>query len=250
MKTIKLNLLLFATVLFLSTSTTIAQNQMYWIHKDNVKPAMQAEYEKVAKEFADACKKHNIQDAYFTTWRHDDGAYVYSSQLKNFADMDKNALAPLAEKMGKDKFQALFDRFDKCYDSHTSFMVTHLSDLSYMPNDKLNEGNFRKYHFFYVTPSNSKAVAQKLKEIKDLFTKKGSKEYYSILHSGFGAPEEFYVALIGAKDEMDYEKTSTENNKLMGDEWQKKWSEIYALMNRYEPKTGMFKEELSYTAKK
>lgn len=250
MKTLKITIPLFGVFLFLTPLKTFAQDPMYVIHIDNVKPALQVDYEKVSKEFADACRTCNLQDFDFSAFRYDDGTYAFSNQIKNFAELDKNTIAPMIEKMGKDKFQAMFERFNKCYDSHTNIIAKYMSELSYMPNGKLNEGNFRKNHFFYVTPSNSKALGQKLKEIKDLYSKKNAKEYYVILHSGFGAPEEFYVAILAAKDQMDYEKTSTENNNLLGEEWQKKWSELYALMSKYETKTGMYREDLSFTAKK
>lgn len=250
MKALKTIFSFLGVLLLTIPANLVAQNQMYWVHKDNVKPAMEAEYIKTAKEFAEACKTYNIQNADYSTWRHDDGSYLYTSPIKNYADLDINNLAPLAEKMGKEKFQDLFARFDKCYDSHTSFTTTYRSDLSYIPNGKLSDGNFRKYHFFYVTPSNSSAVAQKLTEIKELFSKKGSKEYYVIHHSGFGTPEEFYVAILAAKDEINYENISNENNTLMGEEWQKKWNELYVLMNRYETNNGYYMPDLSYTAKK
>lgn len=250
MKTLKITISLFGVFLFLTPLKTFAQDQMYVIHIDNVKPSMQVDYEKVAKEFADVCKTYNLQDFDFNAFRYDDGTYAYSNQIKNFAELDRNTITPLIEKMGKDKFEAMFERFNKCYDSHTSFTAKLMSDLSYMPNGKLNDGNFRKNHFFYVTPSNSKAVAQKLKEIKALYTKKSAKEYYVILHSGFGAPEEFYVAILAAKDQTDYEKTSNENNNLLGEEWQKKWDEFYSLMSKYETKTGKYREDLSFKAKK
>jgi len=250
MKNFKLSILSIGAFLLFITNTLKAQDQMYWVHVDHVKPAMQAEYEKVAKDFADACKTNNVPDFEFNTWRHNDGSYYSSSPLKNFADLDKDGMKPLRDKMGEDKFQAMFDRLDKCYDSHNSFIATVKSDLSYIPTGKLNEGDFRKYHYFYVTPSNSKALAAKLKEIKELFAKKGAKEYYSILHSGFGAPEEFYVAILAGKDEMDYEKTSAASTAILGEEWGKKWNELYALMNRYETQTSMYRLDLSYPAKK
>jgi hypothetical protein len=250
MKNFKLSILAIGAFLLFSTNTMEAQDQMYWIHVDEVKPAMQAEYEKTAKEFADACKTHKIPDVIFNTWRHDDGSYVYSSPVENFADLDKDELKPLRDKMGAEKFKALFDRFDKCYDSHHSFMVTHKSELSYMPGGKLNEGDFREYYFFYVTPSQSKAVAEKLKEVKSLFSKKGSKSYYSIMHSGFGAEEEFYVAIVAAKDELANIQKGIDNNKLLGEDWQKKWNELFTLMYRFETETSMFRADLSYSPAK
>lgn len=250
MKTIKQNLLRFVAIALLSSYATFAQDQQYVIHVDHVKPAMKLEYEKIAKEFAEACKTHNLKDFDFSTFRYDDGTYVYSTPINNYADLDKDPMAPMVEKMGKAKFQALFERFDKCYDSHYNLTATFLNDLSYIPDGKLNEGNYRKNYFLYVTPSNSKAVAQKIKEVKELFAKKGAKEHFVVMHSGFGAPEEFYVVILGAKNEMDYQKISDEDDVILGEEWQKKWDELYALLQKVEVITGSYREDLSYYSKK
>lgn len=250
MKKLRLSFLAIGAFLLFTTTVVNAQDQMYWIHVDHVKPAMQKQYEKTAKEFADACKNYNIPDFTFNVWRHDDGAYYYSSPMKNFAEMDKDGLKPLRDKMGADKFKTMFDGFDKCYDNHHSFMVTHKSELSYMPEGKLNDGDFREYYYMYVTPENSNAVAEKLKEIKDLWTKKGAKHYYSILHTGFGANEEFYVAIVAAKDDLESAQNGMTNNKLLGEEWGKKWNEVYSLLSRLKIETSMYREDLSYNQKK
>lgn len=250
MKTIKLSLLLFMAVLFMPTSVLNAQDQMYWIHVDHVKPSMEKEYEKVAKEFADACKTYSIPDFTFNVWRHDNGSYYYSSPMKNFAEMDKDGMKPLRDKMGTDKFKSMFERFDKCYDSHQSFMTTYRSDLSYLPEGKSPEGDFNKYHYLYVTPANSSAVAEKMKEIKNLWAKKGSKLPYIVLHSGFGAEEEFYLVIMRNKDSQGQTIASSENNKLLGEEWQKKWDELYPLLSQYNTETSMYKLDLSYNPKK
>ena len=250
MKNFKITLLFIGAFLLFSTNTLKAQDQMYWIHVDHVKPAMQTEYVKTAKEFADACKTHNVPDMQFNVWRHDDGSYYYSSPMKNFAEMDKDGLKPLRDKMGADKFKTMFERFDKCYDAHQSFMMTHKSDLSFTPDSKSAEGDYNKYHYMYVTPANSKAVAVKLKEIKDLWAKKGSKLPYIILHSGFGAEEEFYLAIVRNKNAQSAELASEENNKILGEDWGKKWDELYPLLTRYKIETSMYQTDLSYNPKK
>ena len=83
-----------------------------------------------------------------------------------------------------------------------------------------------------------------------MFAKKGSKEYYVIMHSGFGADEEFYLVILGAKDVQDEDRISNENNKLLGDDWTKKWNELFVLMTRHETETSMYRADLSYNAKK
>lgn len=251
MKALKITLLLTAFIL-LSPMKISAQNQMYVIHQDNVKPAMQAEYVKINKELVEACKKHNLQGTEWYASRIDDGSYIFASPIKNMAELDANTFAPLAEKMGKDNFSALFERFNKCYDTHGDFLVILRNDLSYKAsaNAPTEAQNFTKYHFFYVSPENSKKMVEKLKEIKELYTSKKSNETYQIYHSGFGEMNEYYVAVLNAKDEMAYEKTSEENNTLLGDDWNKKFNELFVLSAKYEQKSGYMRPELSYQPKK
>lgn len=116
MKTLKTTML-FAIILLLIPMISNAQsNQAFWIHADQVKPSITAEYEKVSKDFIAACAKHDLKDADWTTAQMDDGTYLSLTPLNNMADLDKNTLAPLAEKMGNENFSAIFGRFNKCYD--------------------------------------------------------------------------------------------------------------------------------------
>jgi len=246
--------LLFSTLLVvMSTLLVNAQNQAYWVHTDYVKPAMQSAYEKVSKDFVAACKEYDLKDADWATARIDDGRYLSISPIKNMGDLDANPLAPLMEKMGKDSFYAMFDRFNTCYDKHTNYIIYLNGDLSYMPNGltvSTAGHDYRKYHFFYVTPSTSKSVSEKIKAIKEFYAKKGMKEYFRVYHSGFGTPEEFYVAVISAKDAQDYLKTSDEAEAQYGDEGKKLFDDLFSSISRYEVKSGEMRPDLGYIAKK
>lgn len=251
-KTLKTVTLLF-TMLLMTAHYTTAQNQTFWIHADQVKPAKQADYEKVTKDFIDACKKHDVKDADWTTARISDGTYLSITPIANMADLDKNPLAPLMEKMGEDNFRDIFNRFNECYDEHGDYIVTLISDLSYMPDGlTLNTPgqDYRKWHFLYVKPSNSQALRAKIKEIQALYVQKGAKEHYRMYHSGFGTMGEYYLAVVSAKDDQSYAKSSDENDVLLGDEGKKLFSEMFALLERYEVKTGAMRPDLGYTAKK
>lgn len=251
-KTLKTTFLL-AIILLLTPMISISQNnQSFWIHADQVKPSKQADYEQVAKDFIEACTKYNLKDSDWSTARIDDGTYLTITPISNMADLDKNTLAPLFEKMGEEKFRSIFKRFNECYDKHGDYIVTLNSDLSYMPNGLTinTEGqNYRKWHFLYVTPSNSQALREKIKAIKDLYAKKGAKEYFRIYRSGFGTMGEYYLAVISAKDEQSYAKLGDENEALLGDEGKKLFAEMFSLLDRYESKTGVMRPDLGYTAK-
>ena len=251
MKTLKITLLLIAFIM-LSPMKIMAQHQRLVIHQDNVKPAMEAEFVKTTKTLVEACKKYELKDTQWYTTRMSDGSYIFASPIKNMAELDTDTFAPIAEKMGKDNYNALFEKFNSCYDTHGDYIVVLRNDLSYSAsaNAPTEVQNFTKFHFFHVTPENSQKVVAKLKEIKELYTSKKSKESYQIYHSGFGVMDEYYAAVLSAKDEMTYEKTSEENNALLGDEWNKKFNELFVLTTKYDQKTGWAHPELSYLIKK
>ena len=131
MKNVKLISLLLAIVL-LQTTNLFAQNvnQAFWVHEDQVKPSMLKEYEAVTKDFIKGCEEHDLKDADWATARIDGGTYLTIAPINSMADFDKNPMAPLAEKMGEENFRAIFNRFDKCYDTHRNYMV-HLIDHNY-----------------------------------------------------------------------------------------------------------------------
>lgn len=252
MKNIK-NTLLIAALMLTANLAMNAQNQMFSIHADYVKPSMESEYVEASKAFLAECKKYNIQNADWTAIRLDNGTYLTFEAIANMAALDVDNFAVLSDKMGKENFRALLDRFNKCYDRHGSYNLTRIENLTYMPDgaNAAQEGqNFRKYHYLYVTPSTARMIAEKMKAIKDLYVKKGSKEYYRVYHSGYGTLGEFFLVVISAKDEQSYAKQSEENEALLGDEGKKLLDDLFKNISRYDPVTGYILPSLSYTAKK
>jgi hypothetical protein len=252
MKTVKF-IALFVAIVLLNTNELLAQNgsttQAFWIHEDQVKPAMLKEYEAVTKDFIKACKEHNLKDADWTTARIDGGTYLTIAPINSMADFDKNPMAPLAEKMGEENFRAIFSRFDKCYDTHRNYMVHLINDMSYMPNGLTTntEGeDYRKWHFFHVTPQNVTNLRNKMKEIKSLYETKGATQHFRIYRNGFGSTGDYYLVVISAKDAQSYAKTSEETDKLLGEEGEKLFDDLMQYVHKYESKTGSMRPDLAY----
>tara|TARA_R110002020_G_scaffold5516_8_gene22920 strand:- start:948 stop:1715 length:768 start_codon:yes stop_codon:yes gene_type:complete len=252
METVKF-IALFVAIVLLNTNELLAQNgsttQAFWIHEDQVKPAMLKEYEAVTKDFIKACKEHNLKDADWTTARIDGGTYLTIAPINSMADFDKNPMAPLAEKMGEENFRAIFSRFDKCYDTHRNYMVHLINDMSYMPNGLTTntEGeDYRKWHFFHVTPQNVTNLRNKMKEIKSLYETKGATQHFRIYRNGFGSTGDYYLVVISAKDAQSYAKTSEETDKLLGEEGEKLFDDLMQYVHKYESKTGRMRPDLAY----
>lgn len=225
------------------------KNQAYYVHEDQVKPSMIQKYNEVSKDFMEACKKHKLEGASWQVASTSTGRYFNISPIENMAELDKNVFEPLSDKMGEDAFKDLFRRFNECYDKHGDYVIYLNKELTYMPEgiSTTTEGqNYRKWHFLNVTPSNLQNLKGKLKELKALYAKKGSKEYYRIYHNGFGTMGDYYLAVISAVDEEDYAKKSKANEALLGEEGKKLFGELFGYVLKYETETGEMHPDLAY----
>ena len=252
MRTLR-KILLIALASILGISVSVAQNeknQAYYVHEDQVKPSMVQAYEEVAKDFANACKEHNLEGISWQVASTNTGRYFNISPIENMAELDKNVMAPLSEKMGEEAFRDLFKRYNDCYDKHGDYIIYLNKELTYMPEgiSTTTEGqNYRKWHFLHVTPNNIQKLKAKLKELKAMYAEKGSKEYYRIYHNGFGSMGDYYLAVVSAVDAEDYAKKSKENEILLGEAGQKLFGEIFNYVLKYETASGGMHPDLAYT---
>ncbi len=248
--------IVFALLLVIPFALLSAQerkNQAFYIHEDRVKPSMTQLYKKVSKEFTEACKEHKLQDVSWVSASTSTGRYLSISPMEKFGDLDTNYFAPMIEKMGEEAFRDIFKRFDSCYDTHGDYIVYLNNELTYMPEGATSipeDQTYRKWHFLYVAPNNIQKLKSKMKEIKKLYEKKGSKEYYRIFHNGFGNMGDYYVAVVAAKDAEDYAKKSKENDALLGEEGKKLFGEMMEYVLKYEVETGRMHPELAYSPSK
>lgn len=246
MKTIKhilfgLSLLLFAT--------SLDAQQLYQIHQDNVKPSKAAEYEQIAKAFKEACVKHNLQASWSTAMRND-FTYFYITPIENFAELDKRPFADMAKAMG-DEFGEMFERFDKCYDSHGTYIMRSVDDLSYKAPEgtDMSNQNYRKWFLMYYKPKNAAKVKEGLQAVKDLFVAKGSKEYYNVYHSGFGSMDSYYLVSVPAKDELHGAQNAKANETLLGPERYETFNKVLKYIDRMEEHSGWMRTDLHYSPK-
>ncbi len=249
MKTIKATLVLAA--LCLTFNFTQAQNQLYAVHLDNVKPSMIGEYEKICKEFNEACEKYNPETSWLTA-STSDFKFMYITPMENFAELDKSPFKDMATEMG-DAFGELFQRFNKCYDSHSDFVIALLKDLSYMPDgmSQTQEGqNYRDFFYIYFTPENGAKIKEGMKAVKEMFANKGSKSHYRVYRSGFGNLENYYLVAISSKDEIDSAQRSKANDDLLGPERFETFRKVMKHASRIEEYTGAIRPDLSYAHKK
>jgi len=234
-----------------SIAQDMTKNQSFWIHEDVVKPGMISEYEAVCKELLGHLKTHNIQEANYIVTNTVDNRYLYVGPIDSMADLDNSVFAGLAEKMGKENMNDLFNRMDKCYDVEHDYIITLDNDLSYQPGgiNQTPEGeNYRKFHYLYITPANRAVVKEKMKAVKDMFASKGSKVFYRVYRSGFGTRGEFYMVAVAAKDEVDYAQKAMANDALLGEDGNKVMRDLFSNLLRYEEYAGQMRPDMAYSA--
>ncbi len=245
MKTIKsiVLLLIFCFVFQLSAQ------QAFLIHEDNVKPSKFMEYEKIAKEFQDACLEHK-PDATWIAAMRDDFTYYYITPIENMAELDKDPMEDMAKAMG-DKFKDMFKAFNQCYDSHGSYIMYSVDNLSYKaPEGEDRSGlNYRAWYQLHYKPGNGDKVKEGMKAIKKMFEEKGSKEYYNVYHSGFGSMENYYLVSVAAKDEVDSATNSKANQDVLGPDRYETFNKLMAHLEKMVEHRGEMRPDLSYSPK-
>ncbi|MCM4153250.1 hypothetical protein DHD05_16790 [Arenibacter sp. N53] len=228
------------------------QSQAYWVHEDVVKPSMVTQYETVCKELTENLKKHNIKGLSVIVSNTVDNRYMWISPISSIADVDRPIFQTLSEKMGPENMTAMFNKMNKCYDIEHDYVIQMDKELSYMPSGitQTPEGqDYRKFHYYYYTPGNAAAVKENAQAIKKLFQDKGSKLHYRVYHSGFGNRGAYYMVAIAAKDAADYANKITENNTLMGPEWQSTFSNFMGSLIEYELVEGRMRPDMAYSPK-
>lgn len=251
MKLLKITLL--TTILALAPIISFAQDtkdiQAYWIHEDRVKPNMTDEYEQISKDLVAACKEHNVQETRWLTMSLNDNSYLYITPIENFAEMDKDGLATLSEKMGKDKMSQLFERFNPTYDEHGDYMVYLHKKLSYMPggvSQTIEGQNYRTLYYNYVTPENDAKYVAVLKKMKAAFEKNNSSMHYRVYKTGFGVMGTYYMIAVAAESSLDNAQTGDENWNLMKDDFDPLLKEMSQYTWKMDEKRGWMREDLGY----
>ncbi|APX99980.1 hypothetical protein [Lacinutrix venerupis] len=250
-KNFKSNLMTLIALLF-AFNITHSQDEatMFVLHTDNVKFEKIPAYEKVAKELKDNFTKYNLKDNNWTTVNTQDGRYVYVTPIKNMAELDKNIMKGLTDKIGEEAVNTMLDSMDDCYDTHSDKIIHYIKDLSYEPEGYTTAGkNYREYHFIYYAPKNAKKIKEAIANVKALYVKKGIKNGYTIFHSGFGNEKNYFMVSVAGKDKLEIAQIDKIEEKQLGEELDPTMFNVIALSTKYEKVEARVRPDLSYYPK-
>ncbi len=230
--------------------TAQEEAKLFWIHEDVVKPSMLMEYEKSAKELAEKCKEYNIDGVSWITSSTDDFRYLYITPINSMADINSKGFDKLREKMGAEAFGNMFSAMDKCYTKHGSYVLALDTNLTYMPDGitQTPEGqDYRKFYYLYTTPENFATLGEKLAKVKEFYQSKGSKSHYRIYRSGFGTMSDYYLVAVAAKDAIEFEQNSSNNEALLGEDSGPVFAEVMKYVTKMDVVSGTMRPDLAYS---
>lgn len=221
--------------------------QMYWVREIQVKPGMINANIALDQEYMENVKKHDVDHKYLFMV-NDQDLIRYFTPINNLCDIATDYKDHLGEKMGKDKAYEFFSKYNETATMHGDYIVTKDKKLSTMQEEKPNADAGSAYHkwiFYYPYPGKSNELIERTMAIKKLLASKDAKFGYEIYRSGFGSPEEFFIASIPAKDAVSYQNLVKETAELVGEEFGSELDKINKLCSKVKAEDVWFVPSMS-----
>jgi hypothetical protein len=244
-------ILLLATMLVYSINISYSQDsddtQLLWIHEDLVIPSESSKYMEAMKGLKQSLSDNSVQEfGYNSFWRYDN-SWIHVRPIQNLAELDKNPLQELIDKMGEDNFQEMFSKYNGTYNSHRTFVAVYHPSYSYKPELLEEEGNyFREWMYLYYHEKDHEAMMGFMKEWKELYESKGIDTGYTIYTAGLGHYGPVIVVHTWGKDQAEYAKKATENEAILREEATELWERSSSIIHKQEMKRGYHMADVSY----
>lgn len=228
------------------------QEELFWLHREAVKPDRIAEYEATARELIafvqanrDVMPKFNFQ-----TWMSTDLSYVFVTPIGNSLAGSDFFPVEFAGAMGKKpaeftKLMHLGGEQSILFEDTILAMNPAHSYEPAMPRLKPEERNFAHFDFYHIIPGHEDVADQIAKDYVALYKKKNIADGYYLLRAIFGPEVPVYIVRTDAKDPADYWQKRMETEKLLGPEGQELAKRAMAITRRLEVHDAFRRPDLS-----
>lgn len=249
----KLGLLLLGLLLCIGVGAQEnSEPQLMVIHEDYLLPSKVESYKEVVKELNSNLLKHGFSD--LVTYAHlsDDFVFMYSSPIKDMADLDRNWVKELYDKMGAEAFNKMWDGYNDKYSHHRSFVVAYHPDLSYSAEGKPTaehyipkEHLYRHWTFLYCNANQAGKMHEMAKEWVELYKSKKSEVSFFYYTSVMGLDDDLVVIMTSYKDAAHMAEMDAKNSDLMEGDAKALWSETSEYIREVKEVSGWMLPELS-----
>jgi hypothetical protein len=212
-----------------------------------------AEYEAALKELMKNLENYGFPfGAYvFST---DDSHYYAFFPVKDYADVDLwfKAWGELAQKMGREKLQAIHARIVAAELERVYTFWRFRPDISFLPEKerlKPEEIGYYTWDFVWLIPGKEAEFEAINKEWIALSTAKKARDPFLTFMGKLGTKMPVYVWFEYGKSAADYAAAEEKFWEAMGEEGAALSKRTRALIRRRESKTGRYRPDLSYLPK-
>lgn len=250
MKTIKLFSLLYVAFFLvpLSISAQEEKDPLYGIYTHEVYPDKWDTEVAFVKEIKAALDEYDVDGLKWFTAATNANEFMYIVPMKNMAELDENPWAELVDKMGKDKWKAMLDKYKDNKAKVTSSVISLNRDITYMP-EGLDSGdpdeNFRSWNIFYIKPGHMRDAKEAAKKIKEYYASKNSMYHYRIYETYFGGDDNILYVSSSGKNMADYATDAENNYELLGEGIVPLYDDFLTHVRKQERKYGNMRPDLS-----
>jgi hypothetical protein len=189
----------------------------------------------------------------WSTFVTDDYRYYIVFGLDNFAWIDKHytQFGDVIQKIGLDKIQAMHERLSEIIEYEKFWVVRPRPDLSFVPEtrQKPEENTFCVWHLFYLKISKEGTFESIFKEWVTFNQELKNPHAYMIYQGDLGTEVPLYIGLGISQSAAAWHVNSESFWEAAGEEGQERSRRMDQCLRKFETKTGIFRPDLSYTAK-
>ena len=230
------------------------KGQLWLIEECAVKPCGVGEFEAVVKEFVAQAVEHKYPYRWYGH-SSNDFRYYFAYPVENLGAVDNifEAGEELAEKMGKEQYQALHKRFEGNIEYVKFLTFRFMPERSYTPeNPRLlpEERKFEHVNYIYLPYGKGKEFEEVGKEWVALYKSKNISDGYEFYRGVIGTDNPWYMLIRRAKNRADYYSQSEVIDELLGEEGTALWKKTMPLFKKIERLDGWERPDLSYTPQK
>lgn len=247
---IKKQFLCTVLLVLVCTLCTWAQ-QKFLIHEDQVNADMLVQYEETAATLKSYIAEHGGMT--YSVAMTNDLHYQYIMPIDNYAALDglDKVWAGLTEKVGEDKMNAMWAKFDECYDVHKNYVVVLDEELSYYPSGDImadDGGNYRKWTYIYGHPDQLDKLREVRLKWKELYTKHGIGHGFRVYHGAIGTELGTMLIVDYGTDLGEIALREKQTQAKLGGEGQALWMESIPAVRKIDEVYGQMRPDLSHTA--
>lgn len=240
--------------LFTASQAEEQKSELLLIEEEIVKPPKIVDLEAALKEMVAYSAQYKYPYPWYT-YSNDNYVYYYVMPIKDLADINNimKTWAELAEKVGKESWQATMKKYQGAYEYLKLGVVRTRPDLSYVPENprlKPDEGVYIRWGLCYVKPAKVGEFEEIMKEWVELFKKKNLADGFNTFMGDLGTDNPYYFWAEYGKSPVDFFSQNEKNMAIFGDEAMQLWMKTLGLLRKFENVGGMFRPELSYIPEK